>query len=166
VGTVNNQLKIDVNPQLVPEIPQRYLTKMTALQARLILPQLERVEDDTRRRIAAARVYDEQLRDLPQLTLPPLRTDGSHLYTYYPVQYRDRDRLVRYLSRHRRDVQISHHRNCAALPCFSPWYRDCRNADRTSKQLIYLPTYPSYGLDEVRKTAAVIRQFFAESAAA
>jgi dTDP-4-amino-4,6-dideoxygalactose transaminase len=166
IGAVNNQLKIDVNPRLVRDIPRSYRTRMSPLQARLILPQLERVERDTEKRIAAARVYDEQLRDLPELTLPPLRTDGSHLYTYYPVQYRDRDRLVRYLSRHRRDVQVSHHRNCAALPCFAEWQRACPNAERTSRQLIYLPTYPSYGLEEVRKTADAIRRFFAERASA
>jgi dTDP-4-amino-4,6-dideoxygalactose transaminase len=162
VGAVNNQLKIDVNPRLVVDIPRQYLRRLTPLQGRLALSQLGRIDADTRLRIAAAALYHEALCDLPELILPPLRTDGSHLYTYYPVRYRDRDRLVRYLSRHFRDVQVSHHRNCAGLTCFSRWYRDCPNAETTSRTLIYLPTYPSYGLDEVRRTAAAIRRFFEE----
>jgi perosamine synthetase len=166
VAAVNNQLKIDVNPQLMVKMPSRYLNRLTPLQARLALPQLARIDADTRLRIAAAKLYHEGLRDLPELVLPPLRTDGSHLYTYYPVRYRDRDRLVRYLSRHLRDIQVSHHKNCAALPCFSTWHRDCPNAEATSRTLIYLPTYPSYGLDEVRRTVAAMRRFFDEHAGA
>jgi len=162
IGAVNNQLKIDVNPQLLTTMPLGYLVRPTPLQARLALPQLERIDADTRLRIAAAELYHEGLKDLPELVLPPRRIDGSHLYTNYPVRYRDRDRLVRYLSRHLRDVQVSHHRNCAALPCFARWQRDCPNADATSRTLIYLPTYPSYGLEEVRRTVAGIRQYFEE----
>lgn len=162
IGAVNNQLKIDVNPRLLTEVPPRYLRRLTPLQARLAIPQLDRVDADTRLRVAAAEIYHEGLADLPDIARPPLRTDGSHLYTYYPIRYRDRDVLVRYLSRHLRDVQISHHRNCAALPCFAPWRRECPNAEITSRTLIYLPTYPSYGLDEVRRNVAVIHRFFEE----
>jgi dTDP-4-amino-4,6-dideoxygalactose transaminase len=160
IGAVNNQLKIDVHPRLLRTIPRDYLTRMTPLQARLARPQLARIDGDTRQRVAAAEIYDAGLKDLPDLILPPLRTDGSHLYTYYPVRYAERDRLVRFLSLHLRDIQISHHRNCAALECFAEWRRDCPNAETTSKTLIYLPTYPSYGLDEVRRTVAEIRRFF------
>src|SRR2546428_6459420 len=166
IGAVNNQLKIDVNPQLVTELPPAYRARLTPLQARLALSQFDRIDTDTRLRVEAARIYHEGLRDLPELILPPLRTDGSHLYTYFPVRYRHRDRLVRYLSRHLRDVQVSHHRNCAALPCFARWHRDCPNAQATSQTLIYLPTYPSYGQDEVRRTIDGIRRFFEEHAPA
>lgn len=166
IGAVNNQLKIDVDPRLVTTVPTDYLARLTPLQARLALPQLARADDDTKQRIAAAMIYDQGLRDLPELLLPPLRTDGSHAYTNYPVRYADRDRLVRFLSRHLRDIQVSHHRNCAALPCFAEWRRDCPNAEATSRTLIYLPTYPSYGLGEVRRTVAGIRRYFREQGAA
>src|SRR5262249_33107981 len=165
IGAVNNQLKIDVNPKLLRTIPRDYLTRMTPMQARLARPQLARIDGDTRQRIAAAEIYDAGLHDLPDLILPPLRIDGSHLYTYYPVRFAERDRLVRFLSQHLRDVQISHHRNCAALEGFAEWWRDCPKAEATSKTLIYLPTYPSYGLDEVRRTVAGIRRFFGKPAA-
>jgi dTDP-4-amino-4,6-dideoxygalactose transaminase len=166
IGAVNNQLKIDVNPRLLTAVPPHYLRRLTPLQARLALAQLPLVDDHTRQRIAAAEMYFEGLQDLPQLILPPLRTDGSHIYTYFPIRYCERDRLVRYLARHHRDIQLSHHRNCAALPCFSSWRAECPNADATSQTLIYLPTYPAYGLDDVRRTIAAIRAFFATQAQA
>jgi dTDP-4-amino-4,6-dideoxygalactose transaminase len=62
--------------------------------------------------------------------------------------------------RHGRDITESYHRNCADLPCFSTWYRDCPRARATSESLIYLPTYPRYTDREIEKTVGVIRRFF------
>jgi dTDP-4-amino-4,6-dideoxygalactose transaminase len=62
-----------------------------------------------------------------------------------------------------RDAQISHHRNCASLPCFSKCYRDCPNAERASRSVIYLPTYPSYREDQVRANIEAIRGYFREA---
>ena len=163
VGALNNQLKIDTNPKLKKKIPIDYLVRMTPLQARLILHQWANIERDTAQRIKAAEIYDAGLKDLKELILPPLRTDGSHLYTYYPIQYDQRLELVRYASLHYRDIAESHHRNCANLPCFQEYARSCPNAEETARTLIYLPTYTSYGLKEVEKNVKMIRNFFGAS---
>ena len=62
-----------------------------------------------------------------------------------------------------RDVQISHHRNCASLPCFAAYNRDCPNAERASQRVIYLPTYPGYRDDQVNANVESIRAFVRES---
>jgi dTDP-4-amino-4,6-dideoxygalactose transaminase len=59
-----------------------------------------------------------------------------------------------------RDITESYHRNCAELPCFAEFKGHCPKAQATADSLIYLPTYPRYELDEVRKTVAVIRAYF------
>ena len=94
--------------------------------------------------------------------MPPLRTDGSHNYFYYPIQCEKREALVRYMTERLRDIQISHHRNCAGMPCFSDYYRDCPNAERAEQSVIYLPTYPGYRETEVRANIDAIRAFFRE----
>jgi dTDP-4-amino-4,6-dideoxygalactose transaminase len=91
-----------------------------------------------------------------------MRDDGSHIYYYYPIQVEERDRLARFMTQRLRDVQISHHRNCASLPCFSAYFRDCPNAERASQQVIYLPTYPGYKPDQVAANIAAIRAYFRE----
>lgn len=157
---LNNKLAIDVDPKLVREIPQDYLARMMPFQARLALRQLENVDQDTAARIRAAQAYHAGLRDLDELILPPMRTDGSHIYAYYPIQYSDRERLVGYAMEHFRDIALSHHRNCSALPCFREFALDCPNAEATSRSLIYLPTYPAYGMDQVNMNIRTIRRFF------
>jgi perosamine synthetase len=160
VDAVNNRLKIDLDPELKTQMPKDYLVRMTPLQARMILGQLDRVDRDAWRRIEAAKIYHRGLSDIPDIICPPLRDDFSHIYWYFPIQVEDRHALVGYAMKHGRDITESHHRNCAALPCFLHWYRDCPHARATADSLIYLPTYPRYTDAEIEKTVGVIRHFF------
>jgi dTDP-4-amino-4,6-dideoxygalactose transaminase len=160
VDAINKRMRIDIDPQLRTEMPEDYLCRMTPLQARLILSQLDRVDRDTQSRIEAAKIYHEGLRDIPELILAPLRTDMSHMYWYFTVQCDRRRELVGHAMKRMRDITESYHRNCADLPCFSQWYRDCPRARATANSLIYLPTYPRYSRSEIEKTIKSIREFF------
>jgi perosamine synthetase len=155
-----NQLDTDANPKAYASLPPAYGQRMSDGQAEIICDQLARCEPDMQARIANAALYHEGLHDLPDLVLPPLRTDGSHMYLYYPIQYGNRDKLAESMTRDLRDVQISHHRNCAAMPCFSDYAGDCPNAERAGRGVIYLPTYPGYGRDQVMANVEAIRSFF------
>jgi perosamine synthetase len=160
VNAINNRLKIDVNPAVKRQIPDEYLCRLTATQAQIILRQLDRVDGDARVRLAAAKQYRAGLQGLPGLILPPERKEFEHIYWYFPIQYADRHALVAHALRHGRDITMSYHRNCAELPCFAEWARDCPNARATANALIYLPTYPGYTQDEIQRTIAAIRSFF------
>jgi dTDP-4-amino-4,6-dideoxygalactose transaminase len=132
---------------------------MSGVQADIITSQFASFEKNVEERIAKARLYAAGLDGVPGLTIPPMRTDGSHIYVYYSVLAHDRDELGRAMTRGLRDVQISHHRNCASLECFSAFHRDCPNAERASRQVLYLPVYPGYGEDQIRANIDAIRRF-------
>jgi perosamine synthetase len=153
-----NKLDTDANPVAYRTFPQRYAYRMSGAQAAIIRAQLERNEAQSRERIGKAALYHEGLKDVPELTLPPYRQDGSHTYFYFTVLARDRDVLSRSMTRQYRDVQISHHRNCASLPCFAEYARPCPNAERASREALYLPTYPGYRVDQVEANIAAIRR--------
>jgi perosamine synthetase len=157
-----NKLDTDSKPVAYDRFPNSYAYRMSGIQADLIRSQLDRVDRHAEERIAKAKLYDAGLRDVPGLVLPPLRLDGSHSYFYYPIQTEDREGLVRYMTEKLRDIQISHHRNCAAMPCFANYKRDCPNAALAERRLIYLPTYPGYREDQVRANIEVIRDFVRE----
>jgi dTDP-4-amino-4,6-dideoxygalactose transaminase len=132
---------------------------MSGVQADIIRSQFASFETNISERIAKATLYAASLEGLPGLTLPPTRVDGSHVYVYYSVLAHDRDGLARAMTRGLRDVQISHHRNCAALECFSGFHRDCPNAERAARQVLYLPVYPGYGEDQIRANIDAIHRF-------
>lgn len=160
IHLLNRQVLVDTDPQIKTALPEGYARRPTPLQARLILRQLDDVDRFTEARTAAARLYDEGLRGLPGVVQPPLREDGSHIYTHYPLQVPDRAALLRHMVQNGRDVAIQHLRNCAELPCFSAYARDCPNAEATTRSNILLATYPRYALSEVKRTIATIQEFF------
>src|SRR5262249_61904620 len=92
-------------------------------------------------------------------TWPPFREDGSHTYTYYPIQFEDRHALVRHLMRRGCDVAPQHLKNCADLSSFKEFARDCPNARATASQTILLPTYPRYQREDVMRNVQAIRIF-------
>lgn len=160
VGFLNSQVTVDVDPQMKRDLPESYLRRMTPMQARIVLGQLADVDDHIRARIAYATQYHEGLSDIPELGLPPLRNDFTHTYSYFPVQAEDRDALLRHLMREKRDMAAQHLHNCADLPCFSEFYRDCQNARRTAASVVLLPTYPRYSRIDVERNIVSIRRYF------
>jgi dTDP-4-amino-4,6-dideoxygalactose transaminase len=76
----------------------------------------------------------------------------------------DREALVRHALRQGRDLTESHHKNCADMACFREWARDCPRARAAAASVVYLPTYPGYGRDEIEKTIAAVRGYFRDLA--
>ena len=164
IGALNKHVRFDHAPVRTHEIPAEYLRRLTPLQARLCLLGLRNVDDDIKRRIAFAHRYDDALRDIPDLILPPRRDDGSHTYTYYPVQFERRYELLRHLTQRGCDIGAQHLRNCADLDCFKDFFRDCPRARATAKDTLLLPTYPRYSDGDVTRNINAIREFFGKGA--
>jgi len=155
-----NQLDTDANPVAYKTFPKRYACRMSGAQAAIIRAQLSRSEAQTAERISKAALYYEGLKDLPELSLPPFRGDGSHIYMCYTVLAPNREAVTKSMARQYRDVQVSHHRNCASMPCFAQFSRPCPNAEVASRQALYLPTYPGYRVDQIEANISAIRRHF------
>lgn len=157
---INNLATTEQHAMAYTTIPDQYRCRMTQMQARLVLSQLEHVKRNDDERVKRAQIYHDGLRDIAEISLPPMRLDGSHTYTYYPIQVPDRDKLIHFAFEKRRDWVRCHYRNCADLTCFKPYRRECPVSRKTTNTLIYLPTYPRYALSEVYKNIETVREFF------
>jgi perosamine synthetase len=157
---INKIVRIELDTSRKEQLPETYKTQFSAFQARLVSAQLAQVERNSQIRIHYGNLYYEGLKDIPELILPPQREDFSHTYTYFPIQYAERERLIRFMMKHCRDVAAQHYKNNADLPGFQEFYRNCPQARAVSETLIFLPSYPRYGRQEVQKNITVIRQFF------
>jgi dTDP-4-amino-4,6-dideoxygalactose transaminase len=157
-----------INRRLDPEdcacrlsiMPQHYLRRMTPAQARVALAGLEMVDSETAVRIAHAALYRDRLASLERLILPCRHQGTSHTYTCFPIQCRERDALLRYAAARGRDFAAQHLRNCADLPEFAEFYRDCPNARAAARELILLPTYPRYPVPEIQRNIEIIQDFY------
>ena len=156
---LNNKLDTDSRPTAFREIPPHYMARLSDTQAQILLRQLQGDQEKIVKRIENARIYNEGLRELKNIILPPFRDDGSHVYLNYVVQLGDRRKFSDFMVKNFRDIQISHHRNCASLSCFKEYFSDCPNAERAAERAVYLPVYPSYSEDQILRNVEVIRRF-------
>ena len=160
IDFLNKKVSVEDDPKCKTTIPANYLCRMGPLQARLGLLGLSHFESDNFTRIAFAKLYHERLKDIDELIISPLKEDCSHVYYYFPIQYKKRHELVKHMMMNGCDVAIQHIKNCADLDCFNAFYRDCPNARATANETILLPTYPRYSFDDVERNVMAIRSYF------
>ena len=146
--------------QAATELPDVYKSYFTSFQARIGLSQLKKVDANIDKRIEYGRMYHEGLKDIDELILPPLRTDKSITYLWYPLQCPDRENLRQFMFEHGRDIALGHFINNADTERFAEYYRDCPNAREVAQSVLYLPTYPSYSRRDVEKNIEVIQRYF------
>src|SRR5438093_270187 len=158
-GIINRQLDPEHHATRWSRIPECHLRRMRNSQAQIGLGKLDRVDLDAMCRIEHAQLYHEGFEQVDGIITPQRRTDLSHIYAYFPIQIHDRDGLLRYSQIRRRDFAAQHLRNCAELPMFSDFHRDCPNARAAARELVLLPTYPRYPVSEIKKNIEVISEF-------
>jgi len=159
ISMVNRKLDPEDGASKLQVMPDEYLSAMTCSQATMVLNQLNRVDTDTDSRLARAARYHESLAGLDGLVTPHWPGNKEHIFTYYPIQLPRRDALLRFALTHGRDFAAQHLRNCADLPEFEEYHRDCPAARMASRDLVLLPTYPRYPMREVERNIEVIEAF-------
>lgn len=160
IKKINEMVTVDAHPERRDTLSDFYRCKLTPMQARLIRKQLSTVEQNNRKRIDTALQYHEGLKDIPELTLPPMKSDGSHIYTYYAIQCPDRHALMRHAFLEKTDFVLSHYHNTASLDIFKEFHRELPIASETAAGLLYLPTYPSYPEENIKRNIEIIRSFY------
>ena len=160
IQAMNHRLDPEYGATRLTGMPPDYLCRMTAPQAALALCQLDHVDVDSTARIAHAAQYNQALTGLGNLIIPLWQSGLANIYTHYPIQCREREALLRYAMRQKRDFAAQHLRNCADLPEFREFYRHCPNSRAAAQELILLPTYPRYPSGEIRRNIEAIQEFF------
>jgi perosamine synthetase len=159
VGVVNRSLDPEAGASRLKMLPTDYFRQMRQAQAVLGLQQLHRVNPDISRRVSHAAQYHDGLAGLSGIITPPRTDDRSNIYTHFPIQIKNRENLLHYARKRGRDFAAQHLRNCADLPGFREFYRDCPNARAAASELILLPAYPRYPATEVQLNIEVVREF-------
>jgi len=161
---INRFVETELDLSRRESMPAEYLGKMTAAQHQLGSLQLDHLDRDNKIRFAKAASYRKGLQDIADMVLPPGdKEKAGAIYTYFPIQYgtrqAERQRLLLYLARYGCDIGPQHLKNCADLPAFKEFYRDCPNARQTAESVILLPTYPGYPDRDINHNIAVLREY-------
>lgn len=134
--------------------PPRYFTRMSAVQARVGLVELARLERNLRHRRQLVTFYDDMLdRTPPGVVVQPL--------VRYPVRVTDRQRVLREAAR--RFVEIGTWFECPLHPAETDHdafgYRpgSCPVAEEAARQVVNLPVHPRTTRAAARRAAQLVR---------
>ena len=160
IREIINIVSQDLNPAFFEAVPQTYLTRISPQQACAILDKWGEVDEDVLHRVRCAEIYSDSLKNIAGLVCPEFDGDRSNTFLYFPIQVADKYALQRYMIEHSCDVAIQHAPNCADLPTYRPFYRDCPLAREAYAGTLMLPTYRGFPLEMAKWYAKTIRDYF------
>lgn len=144
------------------DMPSDSLEFLGKLEARVGLAQLEKYAEISERRREIAHFYDEHLRDLAGIELPPL-VEGA-TYSHYVPRVKDRVAVMGGMKRY--GVQLGQliEYSIPHMAAYRPYVSDrdeFQNSYLCSKTTINLPNYPALTQDDliyiVERLRAVVR---------
>ena len=147
-----------------------YKNNMTDIQAALGIHQLRQLDEFIATRQAYAQLYNEAFGAMPEIEIPNMHSNRSHVYHIYPIRLQleqltiDRATFIQELRVH--NIGTSVH----FIPVhLHPYYRDTfqyapedlPNATKIYKQLISLPLYPKMTKTDVQDVIANVEHVVA-----
>jgi dTDP-4-amino-4,6-dideoxygalactose transaminase len=136
---------------------------MDNIQAALLLPQMDRLEENWRRRRDLAAYYDQRLWDIPCLSRPATLKGVEHAWHLFPVWVGEgrRDHVIQQLQNEGISVMVNY-RAIHLLTYFRETFGFCEGdfpvAERIGDASLSLPFYPGMPLEHADMVADELRR--------
>jgi dTDP-4-amino-4,6-dideoxygalactose transaminase len=136
---------------------------MDNIQAAMLLPQMDRLEENWRKRESLARYYHQNLWDIPNLSQPKTLPGVEHSWHLLPVWIGNgkRDRVIQELQESGCSVMVNY-RAIHLLTFFSQTFGfkpgDFPNAERIGDASLSLPLYPNMPIDHVDTVVELLHE--------
>jgi dTDP-4-amino-4,6-dideoxygalactose transaminase len=111
------------------------------IQAALGLRQLRRLQARNRLRRGLALRLRELVSEIPGVTVPRLHPQAEDIFSTCPVFVRDKERVRRVLLEEGIDSSAGYMDDCSSLELFPESRKDCPEAARVKREVLYLPLY-------------------------
>lgn len=126
---------------LMREMPATGL--LNCIQAETGLNQLGFLNRNTELRIKKGlRIYN-LLKKNPKIKIPVLEKNAKNIFTSCPVMIKNRNNVRKYLLKHSIVTSFGFMHNCSNFKLFVKYRKDCVNAEKASREIIYLPFFTS-----------------------
>ncbi|MBT5873209.1 MAG: DegT/DnrJ/EryC1/StrS family aminotransferase [Candidatus Latescibacteria bacterium] len=141
-----------------------YNSRLDSLQAIVANHLLEKIHYITESRIARAARFDELLRDIPQITIPPRPRHVRQVYHIYVVRAERRNELQVYLVERGIDAKVHYPIPMHLQPAASGYgYRrgDFPVCEAVCDSVLSLPVHEFIAFEQIEHVASKIREFYA-----
>jgi len=107
--------------------------------------------------------YQNNLSSLTEIQIHKINLDNSNAAISFPIFYKYRDKLHKYLIMKNCDVTKYFYRDCSSLEIFNQYKEQCLNSARACNEVILLPVYPGYSMRSIQKNIDTIKLYFKEN---
>lgn len=138
-------------------------SRLDTLHASVLLTKLRHLDAGNQRRQELALFYNRLLADIPEITLPMVALNRTHVYYLYVIQTTRRDDLLAYLQAQGIQATIHYPIPLHLQPAFAYLsYPDGAfpHAEKLSRQCLSLPLCPDLTEVEAEVVAEAVRGFF------
>lgn len=138
-------------------------SRLDELQAAVLSVKLRHLEEWNASRRDHARLYQEYLDPIEQVSVPTTANDRQHVFSLYVICSDNRDKLRSFLERRGISTEIHYPEPLhMARACVHLGYRQGAfpRAEDAATKILSLPMYPELGNDEIALVCEGIRDFF------
>ncbi len=135
-----------------------YNSRLDEIQAAILRVKLRHVDQRNDARRSIADQYDEQLRDLADLVLPPVSDHGRAVYHQYTVRIvgRDREEVRRRLEARGISTRVYYPVPLHLLPVYAG--SDVfPHAEQAAREVLSLPIWPEMRTGQIERVTEAIR---------
>ena len=139
-------------------LPPAYTEQFPNVQAAIALAGLDLLDTWTEASRAHARLIGDVLAETPNIQLPVVPSDRTHVYYQYCVYVPDRDDLVLRCIRRGVDIETLHVDVCARLPLFADLHPEPAPGAEQAASAVQVPVYASLTDTQVRRVAMTVKR--------
>ena len=141
-----------------------YNSRLDTVQAVVADHLLDKLPDITQKRIAHAQVFDEALKELPDVTIPPRDPEKFHqVYHIYSLRFNYRDELKNYLESNGVDAKIHYPIPMHLQPAAKQFRYKRGNfpkAEAVANSTLSLPIHEFITHEQQEKVIELIKEFY------
>lgn len=140
-----------------------YNSRLDTLQAAILSVKLKFIDHAIAKRDAIAAAYKERLADIAQIRIPAVKGDQKPVYYVFNILAENRDALAEYLKKNEIGTSIYYPLPLHLQKCYEYLgYKkgDFPVAEKACENILALPIYPEFTMDEVDYVCETIRRFY------
>jgi dTDP-4-amino-4,6-dideoxygalactose transaminase len=138
-------------------------SRLDGIQAAVLNVKLKYIEQWNRERYENALFYNKLLKNIPEVTIPKIRKDSTHIFHLYVIRAQKRDQLKQYLSKEGVSTSIHYPTPLPFLEAYDYLAhkpRDFPIAFEYQSQILSLPMFPELKKNEIEYVVNYIREFY------
>jgi dTDP-4-amino-4,6-dideoxygalactose transaminase len=138
-------------------------SRLDGIQGAILTAKLKHLNEWNEKRIANAKLYNDELKDIPQVRTPATIEGFTHVYYVYCIKALDRDKLKEYLLTKGIETAIHYPKMLPMLDAYK-YIEQSPDEFKMSYEyqpfILSLPMYPELTEDEIKYICDSIKEFY------